>query len=557
MIADGVGGAARGDIASSAAVDAIRKLDTHRPATRPPTPWARSPAPSTSRTTGWPRSSRRTPSWRAPARRSPPWSSTAASSRWATSATAAATCSATASCAGSRPTTPWCRAWSTRAGSPSRRPGSTRTATSSSRPSTASTIPSPTCSPSPVEPGDRMLLCSDGCSGVLDDEQMAALLGAGDLDDAAAAPRPVALEAGSSDNVTVVLAEVLEGEPSDQPAARRRRRRGRDRSAPPAHATTPRATSPRVSLADLQRRGRARPRGAALRPAPAASVRVGPPAGGPRGARAARRARRGRVVLLVAGPVLRLRPGRRRGHLQGREGRRCPVSTPITSPSAPGWRSPTWSPTTRVGSAAASAPTVSPTPAGSWPTSRSNCPEPTPTPRPRPRTPNADHAAPATERQPGTRHRPQHRHCPRHRPPRPAYPPPARPRARRHDHAPRRRQPGAQPRPGALMEFVHRRRRGAELFLLVLSLCVGLGAYAAVGLGVDGAVPADMIGYGGWLAVAGHRGPCHDPAPRGVRRPDHPADRLRAERPRSGDDLPDQPRPAGQGTARPAPSWSG
>jgi len=61
--------------------------------------------------------------------------------------------------------------------------------------------------------------------------------------------------------------------------------------------------------------------------------------------------------------------------------------------------------------------------------------------------------------------------------------------------------PGAPSRPGALMEFVHRRRRGAELFLLVLSLCVGLGAYAAVGLGVDGAVPADMIGYGGWLAV--------------------------------------------------------
>lgn len=58
-----------------------------------------------------------------------------------------------------------------------------------------------------------------------------------------------------------------------------------------------------------------------------------------------------------------------------------------------------------------------------------------------------------------------------------------------------------QPRPGPLMEFVHRRRRGAELFLLVLSLCVGLGAYAAVGLGVDGEVPADILAYGTWLAV--------------------------------------------------------
>ncbi len=58
-----------------------------------------------------------------------------------------------------------------------------------------------------------------------------------------------------------------------------------------------------------------------------------------------------------------------------------------------------------------------------------------------------------------------------------------------------------------LMGFVHRRRRGAELFLLVLALAVGVGAYAAVGVGVQGEVPADLIGYGGWLAaliVAAH-----------------------------------------------------
>ncbi|MBO0845945.1 MAG: FtsW/RodA/SpoVE family cell cycle protein [Nocardioides sp.] len=60
---------------------------------------------------------------------------------------------------------------------------------------------------------------------------------------------------------------------------------------------------------------------------------------------------------------------------------------------------------------------------------------------------------------------------------------------------------------GALMQFVHRRRRGAELFLLVLALVVGVGAYAAVGLGVKGRVPADIVSYGGWLAaliVAAH-----------------------------------------------------
>ncbi|GAB3774895.1 cell division protein FtsW (lipid II flippase) [Nocardioides ginsengisegetis] len=54
---------------------------------------------------------------------------------------------------------------------------------------------------------------------------------------------------------------------------------------------------------------------------------------------------------------------------------------------------------------------------------------------------------------------------------------------------------------GALMGFVHRRRRGAELFLLVLALLVGIGAYAAVGIGVEGTIPADIVGYGGWLAV--------------------------------------------------------
>jgi cell division protein FtsW (lipid II flippase) len=57
------------------------------------------------------------------------------------------------------------------------------------------------------------------------------------------------------------------------------------------------------------------------------------------------------------------------------------------------------------------------------------------------------------------------------------------------------------------MGFVHRRRRGAELFLLVIALAVGIGAYVAVGLGVDGAVPTNLIAYGGWLTaliVASH-----------------------------------------------------
>ncbi|GAB2979779.1 FtsW/RodA/SpoVE family cell cycle protein [Nocardioides montaniterrae] len=58
-----------------------------------------------------------------------------------------------------------------------------------------------------------------------------------------------------------------------------------------------------------------------------------------------------------------------------------------------------------------------------------------------------------------------------------------------------------------LMGFVHRQRRGAELFLLIIALVAGIGAYVAVGLGVNGQVPANLIAYGGWLTaliVAAH-----------------------------------------------------
>src|SRR4029079_4136814 len=60
---------------------------------------------------------------------------------------------------------------------------------------------------------------------------------------------------------------------------------------------------------------------------------------------------------------------------------------------------------------------------------------------------------------------------------------------------------------GFVMGFVHRRRRGAELFLLVIALAVGIGAYAAVGIGVEGEVPPDIVGYGaglGALAISCH-----------------------------------------------------
>jgi PPM family protein phosphatase len=91
----------------------------------------------------------------------------------------------------------------------------------------------------PVQPGDRILLCSDGCSGVLEPAEMAELLAEGPLDEAAGALVRASLEAGSSDNVTVVLAEVLEGAAPDA---------GSD-AAPRTAVVGAAATSPHLNLA--------------------------------------------------------------------------------------------------------------------------------------------------------------------------------------------------------------------------------------------------------------------------------------------------------------------
>jgi PPM family protein phosphatase len=63
-------------------------------------------------------------------------------------------------------------------------------------------------------PGDRLLLCSDGASGVLDDARLAALLGDGTPDFAAVELVRASLEAGSTDNVTCVVADVEESDGS-------------------------------------------------------------------------------------------------------------------------------------------------------------------------------------------------------------------------------------------------------------------------------------------------------------------------------------------------------
>ncbi|MCW2782015.1 MAG: serine/threonine-protein phosphatase, partial [Marmoricola sp.] len=60
-----------------------------------------------------------------------------------------------------------------------------------------------------VAVGDRLLLCSDGCSGVLSDEDLAQLLGEGSPDSAAVALIGASLDAGSTDNVSVVIADLV------------------------------------------------------------------------------------------------------------------------------------------------------------------------------------------------------------------------------------------------------------------------------------------------------------------------------------------------------------
>ena len=60
----------------------------------------------------------------------------------------------------------------------------------------------------PLAPGDRLLLCSDGLSGVVGDEDIAAILGAhADPDAATAALVAAANDGGGPDNVTVLLIE--------------------------------------------------------------------------------------------------------------------------------------------------------------------------------------------------------------------------------------------------------------------------------------------------------------------------------------------------------------
>jgi protein phosphatase len=72
-----------------------------------------------------------------------------------------------------------------------------------------------------LRPGDRLLLCSDGLTNMVSDDDVRAVLEAEpDTQRAAAALVRAANDAGGADNTTVILIDVEEGEPEPRPVRR-------------------------------------------------------------------------------------------------------------------------------------------------------------------------------------------------------------------------------------------------------------------------------------------------------------------------------------------------
>jgi PPM family protein phosphatase len=62
-----------------------------------------------------------------------------------------------------------------------------------------------------TRPGDRLLLCSDGLTDLVDEDRIAAVLRLKDPHSAAAVLTHAALEAGGHDNITCVVVDVIDG----------------------------------------------------------------------------------------------------------------------------------------------------------------------------------------------------------------------------------------------------------------------------------------------------------------------------------------------------------
>ena len=75
----------------------------------------------------------------------------------------------------------------------------------------------PVISRVPVRAGDRVLLCSDGLTAVVDDADLAELLVEASVDRVVDSLVRAALDGGAPDNVTVVVADVVEDGPASSP----------------------------------------------------------------------------------------------------------------------------------------------------------------------------------------------------------------------------------------------------------------------------------------------------------------------------------------------------
>ena len=214
VVADGVGGAAFGDVASSTAVQLLRKLDdeptdemlpllagaVHRVHDRLAELVENDKELDGTSTTVTAAMFDGQPARLRPRRRQP---RLPAARRRAAAA--------------HRTTTPSSRPSSTRAGSPRPRPRSTPTATSSCGPSTACTTPSPTCSTSPSSPATGSC-CAPTAAPAASTTPASRGCWA-----RATSTRPRSRwcrprsTAGSTDNVTVVVAEVVAADAPDDP----------------------------------------------------------------------------------------------------------------------------------------------------------------------------------------------------------------------------------------------------------------------------------------------------------------------------------------------------
>ena len=63
----------------------------------------------------------------------------------------------------------------------------------------------------PLDPGDRLLLCSDGLTLMVTDDEIAANLATESADETVWALIEEANQAGGQDNITVIIADVLAG----------------------------------------------------------------------------------------------------------------------------------------------------------------------------------------------------------------------------------------------------------------------------------------------------------------------------------------------------------